>query len=252
MKNVLWTGGWDSTYRVLDLVLNKKQKVQPYYIKDDRRKSTPVEINTMNKIKKMIFEINPDAVDLIKDTIIVDRTAVPENKEMRSYYEQLVTNRFLGSQYVFLASFVRHYNVKNLELSIHKDDKAQSFIKNDVELIERDNDSYYRLIPNPSLPELKLFSNFIFPLLNMSKLEMSERAKESGFAHIMEETWFCYNPLKDGKPCGVCNPCKYTREEGLGRRVPNPTLYRKLQVFILKAKHRIKKKLCINKEIKQC
>jgi len=132
--------------------------------------------------------------------------------------------------------------LQDLELSIHKDDKAQVFVENDVELVKEENDEYYRLSENPSLPELKLFSYFTFPLLEMTKLEMAEKAKESGFSHIMEETWFCYNPLKDGKPCGVCNPCKYTREEGLGRRVPDATLSRKMQVFMLKVKHRLKNK----------
>ena len=43
-------------------------------------------------------------------------------------------------------------------------------------------------------------------------------AKENGFYDIMLETWFCYNPI-NGKPCGICNPCKYTIEEGMGFRV---------------------------------
>ncbi len=30
--NVLWTGGWDSTFRVLDLVLHQKATVQPHYL----------------------------------------------------------------------------------------------------------------------------------------------------------------------------------------------------------------------------
>lgn len=240
MKNILWTGGWDSTYRILDLVINKNLEVQPYYVVDNNRKSTPVEINTMEKIRKMIIDIKPEAVNLIKETIFIDKTKVPEKEEIRKNYDQLISKAFLGSQYVFLASCVDYMGLQDLELSIHKDDKAQVFVENDVELIREENDEYYRLSENPSLPELKLFSYFTFPLLEMTKLEMAEKAKESGFSHIMEETWFCYNPLKDGKPCGICNPCKYTREEGLGRRVPDPTFSRKVQVFILKVKHRLK------------
>jgi hypothetical protein len=35
----------------------------------------------------------------------------------------------------------------------------------------------------------------------------------------MELTWFCHRPIR-GEPCGVCNPCIYTIQEGLGVRVP--------------------------------
>ena len=31
-RRLLWTGGWDSTYRLLDLLLVQKQHVQPYYV----------------------------------------------------------------------------------------------------------------------------------------------------------------------------------------------------------------------------
>lgn len=55
---ILWTGGWDSTFRVLDLVLNKKKNIQPYYILDERRASTEIEIATMEKIKEMMKELD--------------------------------------------------------------------------------------------------------------------------------------------------------------------------------------------------
>ena len=54
LHNVLWTSGWESTYRVVDLILNKKEEVQPYYILDNKRVSSKVEINTMKKIKRKI------------------------------------------------------------------------------------------------------------------------------------------------------------------------------------------------------
>ena len=31
---LLWTGGWDSTFRLLQLLLLYEKKVQPYYIID--------------------------------------------------------------------------------------------------------------------------------------------------------------------------------------------------------------------------
>lgn len=67
---------------------------------------------------------------------------------------------------------------------------------------------------------------------------MEAVAKKNNFSHIMEETWFCHTPY-NGKPCGICNPCKYTKEEGLGRRVPKPSMANKSKVFFKKAKVKI-------------
>lgn len=240
MKRVLWTGGWDSTFRILDLVLNHKQRVKPYYVLDFARKSTQVEIETMEKIKRMVVKKDPSTDGLIEDTTFIKREDIPDNETLNSYYRNLRTIAHIGDQYLYIAKYIAANNLTELELSVHRDDKAEFFIKNDVQLIKEGNDAFYRLVENLSNPNLELFSYYTFPLLNMTKLEMAEKAKDGGFSHIMEETWFCYNPLKDGKPCGVCNPCKYTKEEGLGRRIPKVTLYRRFQVFMLKAKHRLK------------
>ena len=224
---ILWTGGWDSTFRVLDLVLNKKKNIQPYYILDERRASTEIEIATMEKIKEMMKELDPQSIYRIKDTIYLERNKIPENKKITKYYEVLKTQSHLGDQYDWLARYTESEGIKNLELCIHVDDTVEGFIKNDVKLITSDNDRYYELVENPSQKELEIFSYYRFPLFDMTKIEMGEIAKESGFFHIMEETWFCHYPYK-GKPCGMCNPCRYTKEEGLGRRVPNPTIFMKL------------------------
>lgn len=234
--NVLWTGGWDSTFRIIDLVLNKKKIVQPHYILDHKRKSTNAELQAMKKIKQMIFSLDSNAKNLILETKVKDIRDIPEDDEITRSYLNLATQSHLGSQYDWLARYVKHFNIQGLELCIHRDDKATVFISKDVKKITTEDDYYYVLKENTTIPELKIFSYFHFPLFELSKLDMEEIAINNGFKHIMEETWFCHNPTKDGLPCGLCNPCKYTREEGLGRRVPNPKLLTKLN-------HQIKVKL---------
>jgi hypothetical protein len=68
--------------------------------------------------------------------------------------------------------------------------------------------------------EYELFRFYRFPIFDMCKLEMQECAKDLGFSSIMNLTWFCQAPKKDGRPCGKCLPCRFTVEEGLGWRVP--------------------------------
>lgn len=86
---VLWTGGWDSTYRVLDLVINKKRNIQPYYVLDERRKSTNMEIKTMEIIKEMIKYIDETASNRILETIYVNRDQIKENNNITNSYKLL-------------------------------------------------------------------------------------------------------------------------------------------------------------------
>ncbi|NRR75753.1 hypothetical protein HRD57_10360 [Tetragenococcus halophilus] len=72
MNNILWTGGWDSTFRVLSLVILQNKEVQPYYIIDPGRASNEVELLTMEKIKKEVVRKFPNTKGLIKKTISKD------------------------------------------------------------------------------------------------------------------------------------------------------------------------------------
>ena len=45
---------------------------------------------------------------------------------------------------------------------------------------------------------------------------MRTQARQAGFDEIMSLTWFCHRP-RHGQPCGTCNPCIYTIEEGTRR-----------------------------------
>lgn len=221
--NILWTGGWDSTYRVLDLVLNKKKTIQPYYVLDSGRPSTEMELKTMDKIKGLISEIDQSAKEKILDTISIKLESIPRNTHITNMFNAVLKNNFVGSQYDWLARYADSIGINNLELCIHQDDKAHLAIQHEVEEVSLSGDGYFRMKDVPSRPELNLFSYFHYPILEITKLDMEKVAQKNGYSHIMEETWFCHSPYK-GKPCGMCNPCKYTKEEGLGRRVPDPAL----------------------------
>ncbi|ASN04232.1 7-cyano-7-deazaguanine synthase [Virgibacillus necropolis] len=223
INKILWTGGWDSTYRLLDLVLNKKKVVQPYYVFDTERKSTGMEIKTMENIKALIYKMDPTSKNRVLDTVTIDLANIPKNEKITSNFKKILTHSFIGSQHDWLARYVDSLGINDLELGVHLDDNLQRIIEKEVVKVEEIDDSFYKVKSNPSDDNLKIFSYYNFPLLDMTKLDMERKSKESGFGHIMEVTWFCHWPFND-KPCGMCNPCKYTRQEGLGRRVSNVTL----------------------------
>src|SRR5699024_10809179 len=53
---LLWTGGWDSTFRLLQLLLEDKKPVQPIYIISRFRKSSDHELKVMENIRELLTE----------------------------------------------------------------------------------------------------------------------------------------------------------------------------------------------------
>ena len=52
---LLWTGGWDSTYRLLYLLLVDGTAVQPIYLVEYQRKSALHEVASMARIRERLL-----------------------------------------------------------------------------------------------------------------------------------------------------------------------------------------------------
>ncbi len=195
---LLWTGGWDSTFRLLELVLNQKKMVQPYYlVSPAKRQTTDIELLTMDKIRSMIYKKQPGSESLLLPTIYKEVSKVKPNVAITEEYNRLTAAKVLGSQYEYLARYAEEEGITGLELSVEK----------------------YRNKPTYAFEKTNMFKYFTFPLVNTTKLEMQEAAIKYGFLDLLDETFFCHTPI-NGKPCGCCNPCRIALEEGLGRRLP--------------------------------
>lgn len=249
MKHVLWTGGWDSTFRVLYLLLSKNETVQPHYIIDPERKSLEMELRALREIRRVTLLQYPDAASRFLPPLITHKSAIPPDSEITRHYQEYARLNHAGSQYEWLCRYARHCAPGGLELCVERgsdpsDNRIHDSIcqSRDVEKIQCGGDSYYTIGNRFSQPELSIFQGIHFPLLDYTKREAAAIASELGFAELLEMTWFCHHPGKDGKPCGICRPCLQTKMEGLGRRVPNPTLPARLrhylrEVYALARKH---------------
>jgi hypothetical protein len=225
---LLWTGGWDSTFRLLDLVLVQDIPVQPFYVLDTARRSSIIELETMQRIRRSIADLSPAKAQLVRPSTIVSIHDIAPDPAVTARYMRLKARSFLGEQYDWLARFVGQFDLRGLELCVHVDDKAHAWLAGHVEEVQRsDRSSYWILRPENGADDLSLFAAFRFPLLTLTKTDMQRIAAERGFLHIMEQTWFCFTPVR-GRPCGVCNPCHYTIQEGLGRRMPRAARIRHL------------------------
>ena len=212
--NLLWTSGWDSTFRLLDLTIVRGRKVQPYYVLDSTRASSPLELATQEKIKAALRMRFPAAAQLIEPTISIRDDDIPPSPAISASFERLRQRSIIGEQYDYLARAARHWGLNDLELSVHVDDKLFRHLDGQVEQV----DGVFQLRDGAS-EDLKILAAFRFPILMMAKTDMEASARTNDFADLMEMTWFCFRPVR-GKPCGICNPCRYTINEGMGRRIP--------------------------------
>ncbi|MCP3978049.1 MAG: hypothetical protein GY716_01790 [bacterium] len=214
--NLLWTGGWDSTFQLLRLLLLDRRAVTPFYLIDVKRRSTGMELKTMQRIKDRLLDEQPHVHDLLRPTRYHAVADLAPDSRIADAYGAVRAEKFIGKQYEWLPRFCEQYGVEEIQLCIHRDDRAAGVLERMV--VEAEDG--FRVdraaaAPNESL----LFGRFTFPVFDVTKVRMAEIADERGWNDLMHMTWFCHTP-QGTAPCGSCNPCKYTIEEGLGWRIP--------------------------------
>lgn len=201
MVNILWTGGWDSTFRMIQLATQGRE-VQPYYVLDTERLSTIKEIKQIYEIRKDLIKKYPSC--RINELKFINVSDIEIKDKHRLAFERLKSSSFIGSQYLWLAALSN--TIPGLELSIHKDDKAEYYARRLVGgVVGGDSD------------ENVIFGGFGFPILDYTKLEMEEEVKKTDDLATLYKSWFCHAPIRN-TPCGFCNPCLYSIEEGMGKR----------------------------------
>ena len=221
--NLLWTGGWDSTLRLLQLLLIEKKRVQPHYIMIGARKSTPNEIEAMNRIRQYLFINYPHVKKLLLETFYIDDSILEENDTIQEAFRVLETQNHIGDQYEILARFSKQYRHDDLELCIEDGNFSKNFVQpylytNNC-VSEPVNKIKSEITPEPIR---HIFSGYRFPVIKFSKDEMDRYVKERQWMDIMRMTWMCHRPILGRYPCGACNPCMFVRKDGMGWRIPFP------------------------------
>lgn len=213
---LLWTGGWDSTYRLLDLVLGRRVPVQPWYVKDEERASMAKEIEVMAAIREAVAPRDPEAATLLYPTRFVRMDTIAPEPDLTAMYAQLR----IGSQYDWLARLARQQGLHALELSVEKrNSRVHRMLWQNTEPVRGAGGETFRLKARVTDPDLELFRHFAFPILHLTKQDLYERARHAGFLDLMRMTWFCHDP-RGGRPCGSCTPCLIAIGEGMGGGIP--------------------------------
>jgi hypothetical protein len=226
--NILWTGGYDSSFRMIELSRNTLT-IQPFYLCDHTRHSEPYELAAIAAITADI-EMHPETKCTILPLLKIEVSDIEPDKEISVAYRRLHELTLIGPQYEWLARFAKINH--GLELCLEKGESTKArncilqngYLKNFTDK----NFSYCIIDEEKSSADLiKVFGSFHFPLplFEITKSEMHVDYKNMGFEETMFKTWFCHRPVNN-EPCGICNPCKSVIEEGLSFRLSEAGLKR--------------------------
>lgn len=214
---IFWTGGFDSTYCILEALFIDNDIVIPIYLSgiidnykknSTRRKNNKQEINSINKIINKIKKDHPEKIKLLKPLIIIPDFKLSNNikKYLLVLYKKKMVRRPI-CQYGFLAQVSISLN-KPIEIAIEKEPKSSIMYKSIHKYVSGKH--YNRKINKKFINkynELNIYKNFRFTTLHLTKKNMLQIAKLNNFDKYLYLTWSCWYPIK-GRPCGRCIMCQ--------------------------------------------
>ena len=109
--NLLWTGGWDSTFRLLQLVLEHRRRVQPCYVIDTGRRSLGIELKTMDRLKRLLFRDHPHTRELILPTRYAHVADLKPDPEITEAFQAVHAATNVAVQAEWLALFCRERGI---------------------------------------------------------------------------------------------------------------------------------------------
>ena len=230
--NLFWSGGWDSTFRLLQLLLVKKLQVQPFYIIDPGRKSIINELNAIQKICSEINRLYPENRELLLPVKYFALFNIKANKRISESHSAIQKKQRMGIQYEWLARFCNQQNITDMEISLELRTKNEDNIVINAcgNFLTEEQRSYGKVFKVSH--EAKgtnihnLFGKMIFPVIDLTKKQMHETAQKNGFSELMNYTWFCHTPANKNHACGKCQPCRSVVSEGLSWRLPASAKFR--------------------------
>ena len=215
--NLLWTGGWDSTFRLCQLSRMHNVKVQPIYIIHPHRKSAIYECKAQEKILKTLQKKKETKAFILPVKYInVENIIIPAN--ISEAFARLRQQYPIGGQYEFLAAYAA--NCPGLELgeehyysrpgNLYTIFNAAGGLK-----FDKNNNGY--LEDDGQHPDIyTIFGNFRYPIAHLKETEMEAIIKKWHYEDVMQHIWICATPDNKGNSCGVCVPCQIKMRAAMG------------------------------------
>ncbi|MBO4467980.1 MAG: hypothetical protein J5766_01630 [Clostridia bacterium] len=205
---ILWTSGWDSTYRMVELSRMENVTVQPVYITGIGRKSEQREIRAQNEILEALSE-KPETKATILPVKYVNEKDIPIDDKITKAYDEIRKTIALGGQYNILSQYAAI--CPGIEIGSEGGEEGTMRMTESIRLgggLVKSGDTYI-LDPEKATETGKLaFGNFSFPIIDKAEAAMLKNIKDWGYEDVMSHIWFCHTPMKNGRQCGVCRACE--------------------------------------------
>ncbi len=222
--NLFWTGGWDSTFQLLYFILIHQCPVKPYYVLDEERESTGIEIYSRSIIQKLIKEKYPDAYPLIHSTRYISKEDIEKDHIISSSWNIINLHHHIGTQYEWLARFCKQNSINKMQIGLFKSESEKppsEFYKYHMKYFTLREENPDKLEINHLMNDYHvLFKYFDGSLLDTTKNEMYRFARDQKWLEILEKTNFCYRPSVRIKACGKCAPCNQAIDNSMSWRIP--------------------------------
>lgn len=211
---IFWTGGLDSTFRIVELS-QRQCTVQPYYIVLKKKQSLGNELKAIETILRILRKDKRTKAKLL-DPVIVDEEDIPRDTNTFDSWFRLI--RWEGWQYYVLAKYANLHNIE-VELGLQFSSSGVGELIDGALLIPHLDPDYDVLVldkKQANQDTINVFGNFCFPksLYHKTKREEVDILRKNGYGKIVKYTWSCFHPIM-GYPCGHCGPCKSFEREGV-------------------------------------
>lgn len=213
---LFWTGGYDSTFRLCQALIDEKKIVQPIYISDiidnlpqnnTRRMNKKNEYDAMNKVIKTLHSKYPYTKNSLRPLIDIKKINIDNNiaHHMKILKSQGRVRRAV-CQYGAMSQVTKNMK-KNIEICVENEPGSMlnKTMKGQIKCSGKVCYLKDNLAKNDK--SLEIFRRFIFSTIKYTKEDMLEIAKEGGYGDILKLTWSCWYP-RNGKPCGRCIMCR--------------------------------------------
>lgn len=206
--HLFFTGGFDSTFRLCQIVLMENRPVQPIYLDFpeldgfSRRKNVKYEFQSM---KKTINELKRRGYGhLIYPLKVVTKIELTDTvlDAMRYFYKKKKVSRVI-SQYAYMIQYSLSQNLI-IEECAENSTHSTSYNLVGKHLNKDGMLNLYQVAGTP----LMVIRNLRFSTIHLTKKDMLNIAKQNNFDNILAWTKSCWYPKKNGNPCGKCSMCK--------------------------------------------
>ena len=222
--HILWTGGLDSTYRVVELS-RQECVIQPHYIIINGRRTVKNELRAISDITD-ILNCDKRSKAKILPLIKCTKSELEGYSDILSAWELLhKAKKFNSTQYPLLARYARQKQIKlEMEIQFSENGSVAEIVDESYLVDCPDSDDVLMIDAAKGSQEwasYTMFKDFLFPksLYHKTKREEVEELKALGYDKVLKKVWTCFNPVL-GMPCGHCFPCKSAMKEGAGTMIP--------------------------------